>query len=101
MSPPKKQYRKNKVIEVDPTDPKTWIEPVDETREELLGAQRYQATYSIPLCPNSLVVAIFQLPADVPKTNPALIKTFLTKSSIMFEGRQVSGFMVEVVWPLD
>ncbi len=86
--------------EIDMCDPSTWIKPVDEKRMRNLGAHVFRAEYTIPITPDTLMMAIAQLPAAVPRGNPTFIRVRMTRANIERDGRNKGGFAIEVHWPL-
>jgi hypothetical protein len=85
---------------IDPMDRGTWVNPVVGVRKQTLGAHIYRAEYNIPITPNSLIMAMAQLPPFVPRGNPTFVRVMMTRANVKRDGRNTGGFAVEAHWPL-
>lgn len=86
---------------IDPNDESTWVKPVStkSTVHALTKAHIYTAEYTIPSTPNALIMAMLQLPPEVPRDLPGFPRYFDVKANPRRDGRNVGGFAITVTWP--
>lgn len=86
---------------IDPHDSSTWVAPVStkNTIHAMTKAHVYTAEYTIPSTPNALIMAMLQLPAEVPRDLPAFPRFFDVKANPRRDGRNKGGFAIQVTWP--
>lgn len=86
--------------DIDPLKPSTWPQPVSEHWERTDLVRKLTVEYTVPLCPNTLAMAMMNLPLDVPPGPVTYPKIWLSRSNVVRDGGHKAGFFVEFVWPL-
>jgi hypothetical protein len=86
---------------INPADPQTWIAPVESSKGQhpVTRVNIYKAEYIIPMSPNALMMAMLQLPREVPRGPVTFIRTRASKANVERDGRHLGGFIIEAVWP--
>lgn len=87
--------------DIDPLDPQTWVRPVEikNVINALTKCHVYRAEYAIPSSPNAIVMAMLQLPEDIPRNCPSYPRFFDVRANPRRDGRGKGGFAIQVTWP--
>lgn len=84
---------------IDPNNPSTFIEPLEVKDEREALACRYTAYYLLPLTPNSVSMALKQLPSHIPKGTAAVLRLHELAARRKIDGASKTRFAIEVVYP--